>query len=65
MVLRLLVDLSAVGNARADALRRVVDDVRHAPVTGPGAPMILVAFSLFHPAGRGSSQRQDLPVDAG
>src|ERR1035438_10259991 len=57
-VFRLLVDLAAVSNARdTDELRRVVDDVYHAPVTDSDAPLIFVAFQflVLHPAGRGSS----------
>src|ERR1022692_1962614 len=57
-VFRLLVDLAAVSNARdTDELRRVVDDVYHAPVTDSDAPLTFVAFQflVLHPAGRGSS----------
>jgi hypothetical protein len=52
----LLVHLAAVCNASdRDELRRVVDDVRHAPVPDSDAPLVLVAFQLFASCGPGLS----------
>jgi hypothetical protein len=47
-----LVHLAPMSNARdADKLRRVVDDVHHAPVTDPDAALIFLAFQLFASSG--------------
>src|SRR5579859_4777037 len=63
----LFVNLAPVCNASdRDELRRVVEDVQHAPVTGPDAPLVLVAFQLSASRGPGIvGQRQNLPVYAG
>lgn len=41
-------------------LRAVVDDVHHAPVTDPDAPLIFVVFHLLHAAGRGAERRESI-----
>ena len=47
-----LVNLAPVRDPRdRDEFRRVVDDVQHAPVTDPDAPLVLVAFQLFASCG--------------
>ena len=63
----LLVDLAAVPNARdTDEHRPVVDDVHHAPVTDPDAPLILVSFEFPASCRPGIiGQRQNLLVAAG
>ncbi len=49
-----------------DDFRRVVDDVQHAPVTDPDAPLVLVAFQLFTSCDPGVvGQRQNFPVYPG
>ena len=58
--------LAPVRNSRdADELRRVVDDVHHAPVTDPDAPMIFVALQFLASRGpRYMAQRTDFLDDA-
>ena len=53
-ILRLFVNLSPVRDPRhTDQFRRVVDDVQHAPVTDPDAPLVLVPFQLLASCGPG------------
>ena len=63
----LLVHLAAVCNASdRDEFRRVVDDVKHAPVPDSDAPLVLIAFQLFASCGpRIIGQRQNFPVCPG
>ena len=62
-----LVDLAPVCDARdADELRSVVDDVHHAPVTGPNTPLVFVAFQFLASGGpRRVAQRLEFLDDAG
>ena len=50
----------------SDEFRGVLDDVQHAPVTDPDAPLILLAFQFLASCGPGIvGQRQYLLVHAG
>src|SRR5260370_39255189 len=42
----------------AHALGGIVDNIDHAPIAHPKAPLIFVALEFLHPAGRGSSARK-------
>lgn len=47
-----VVDFAPVRDPRhTDELRRVVDDIHHAPVTYPNAPLVFLAFQLLAPCG--------------
>jgi hypothetical protein len=66
-VLRSFIGVAAVCNAHnADQLRRIVDDVQHAPIACPNALLVLVAFQLFASCRpRVVRQRQNLTIYPG